>query len=552
MSDLVHRRLRAPEADGAALIEPAGQVQQLLEANRAAASQRQYGQYGCQGLSLNQLADAARAELLAGAIDYVSAYRDASFAKGVTSKTGFVLAGHQPELFHPGVWFKHFLLSSVARRVGALAVNLVVDSDLVRTASLRVPVRHGGERAMENVAFDAPGEPVPFEERPILDRWLFESFEQRVVAAYETAFKKEQQRERLLIERLWPAAVADAADSSFSAPLGLALARARHRLEAKLGLTTLELPLSRVAQSSMFRWFAVHLLAQLPRLHEIYNAALAEYRVVNRIRSSTHPVPALEQDDEWLEAPLFVWTKDDPRRRHVFVRRTPGGLVLSDCNGLQLQLDASADVSADKAVDQLAAAEKRGIKLRPRALVTTMYARLVLSDLFVHGIGGAKYDELTDAIVRRFWGIEPPQYVTATATFRLPIERPDVTAEDVRIAARRIRDARYHPETLLRDERVKNNAALRQPLEALAAEKRDYLARHDLRRCGPHVFARLDQLNRAMHALLAPLERELRSEHAALIDQLKQSQLVASREFSFVLFPEKVSGRLLDLARQSS
>ena len=70
------------------------------------------------------------------------------------------------------------------------------------------------------------------------------------------------------------------------------------------------------------------------------------------------------------------------------------------------------------------ALEARGIEIRPRALITTMYARLFLSDLFIHGIGGAKYDELTDAIIRRFFGIEPPAYMTVTGTVRLPIPRP--------------------------------------------------------------------------------------------------------------------------------
>ena len=84
--------------------------------------------------------------------------------------------------------------------------------------------------------------------------------------------------------------------------------------------------------------------------------------------------------------------------------------------------------------------ETRGIKVRPRALITTMYARLVLSDLFIRGIGGAKYDELTDLIIRRFFGIEPPAYITATATFRLPIERPSVSLNDVQQSAQRLRE----------------------------------------------------------------------------------------------------------------
>jgi hypothetical protein len=99
---------------------------------------------------------------------------------------------------------------------------------------------------------------------------------------------------------------------------------------------------------------------------------------------------------------------------------------------------------------------------------------------------------------------------------------------------------------------VANDESLHEPLSALAAEKRDYLASHDLRRCKQEVFHRLDTLNRAMHELLRPVEDQLRARHNKLARQLKQSQTLGSREFSFVLFPaEKLSARLLDLCKSS-
>ena len=53
------------------------------------------------------------------------------------------------------------------------------------------------------------------------------------------------------------------------------------------------------------------------------------------------------------------------------------------------------------------------------ALVTTLFARLVLSDLFIHGIGGAKYDQLTDELIRSFFGLAPPDYLVISATLHL-------------------------------------------------------------------------------------------------------------------------------------
>ena len=41
-----------------------------------------------------------------------------------------------------------------------------------------------------------------------------------------------------------------------------------------------------------------------------------------------------------------------------------------------------------------------GWELRPRALTLTIWARLLIADLFVHGIGGAKYDRISDTMRR--------------------------------------------------------------------------------------------------------------------------------------------------------
>jgi hypothetical protein len=554
MSHLVHRRLRAPQEDGAALIgPPLSRIPSLVGANRLLL--RNYD-YDCQGQSLGALSRDARSTLAQQAIAYCLSYRDVSFLPGLSKNPPFLVAGHQPELYHAGVWFKSFLLSSLGQRIDAVPINLIIDTDVVRSTSIRVPVRVASQCSIENISFDAVGEPIPFEERAILDSWLFDSFDQRVSTACEGCGVGGREPYERLIERLWmiAAPIAAAANRKPQAPqLGRVLAQARHELESLLGLNTLELPLSSVAQSRQFRQFMVHLLAQLPRFWRNYNSALAEFRQVNHVRSHTHPVPSLEETDEWLEAPFFVWTTVDPRRRQLYVRQARQVLLLSSRQGIEFSLDISPDRSADRAVEQLATAEARGIKIRPRALITTMYARLVLSDLFIHGIGGAKYDELTDLIIRRFFGIEPPAYVTATTTFRLPIDRPDVSLDDVRSSARRIRELRYRPESFFRDPLIAGDAERLSKLAALVAEKRDYLDQHDLRRCSQDVFDRLDRLNRAMHDLLRPVGEQLRARHAELIAQAKQSQLLGSRDFSFVLFPsEFLPARLLDLCKLSS
>ena len=52
-----------------------------------------------------------------------------------------------------------------------------------------------------------------------------------------------------------------------------------------------------------------------------------------------------------------------------------------------------------------------------------MFARYLLGDLFLHGIGGAKYDELGDEVSGRFFGFEPPGYLTLSMTLWLGLGR---------------------------------------------------------------------------------------------------------------------------------
>src|SRR5688500_14695783 len=134
MANAVHHRRRAPVEDGAALIEPPlEKIANTLGRNLFLI--RGY-RFDCQGLSFSNLIARARGVLLAKALEFTGEYRDVSFAQTIAPGTPFLLCGHQPELFHPGVWFKNFLLSSMGASLPAVPINLVVDTDVVRSTSI--------------------------------------------------------------------------------------------------------------------------------------------------------------------------------------------------------------------------------------------------------------------------------------------------------------------------------------------------------------------------------------------------------------------------------
>ena len=83
-----------------------------------------------------------------------------------------IVAGHQPEFFHPGVWVKNFLLAGQARRHGRAALNLVVDNDAIKPSAIRVPVVADDPRHVTAgaIPFDRDGADVPYEEYHVADR----------------------------------------------------------------------------------------------------------------------------------------------------------------------------------------------------------------------------------------------------------------------------------------------------------------------------------------------------------------------------------------------
>jgi len=81
------------------------------------------------------------------------------------------------------------------------------------------------------------------------------------------------------------------------------------------------------------------------------------------------------------------------------------------------------------------------LRLSPRALTLTMFLRLIVCDQFVHGIGGALYDELTDRLLRKRLKMDAPAFCVTTATLLFPsaVERKRVDLPALMNEGRRLR-----------------------------------------------------------------------------------------------------------------
>jgi len=499
-------------------------------------------------LKLWELVAATRREVLTVAAEYTSSYRDVDRPADVADWIArpIIMGGHQPELFHPGVWLKNSALDAYARRVGGTAINLVVDTDRCVRTSAGVPVGTPREAHIEEIPFDAPAQEMAWEERGVVDADCFASFGDRacrVLAPLEPD---------AILRRSWPLVVERAGESH---RLGLAIAQARHALEERFGLETLELPVSELVRLPTVMVFMGWLLAHAAPLHEAYNAALMEHRRRHAVRGRARPMPDLavrtdgESPGPWLELPWWLWSRNDPRRRRVFANTaTPGTLVLSDMETLRVELPISAETSPSRWVEALSRMEEHDLRLRPRAILTTLVARMIVADVFVHGIGGAAYDLITDDIVRRLTGCDPPRHAVVTGTLRLQVDRlfPGFATEDpaaeLAAARRAIRDVEFHPERHLGGR------------DGQSAEVRD-LIEHKLRWIGTHPTPTLAKRRcREIRAANESLAGHARHVQAALVERIdllttaeRARTVLRSRDYPWCFFPEKALKPFLHL-----
>jgi hypothetical protein len=185
-------------------------------------------------------------------------------------------------------------------------------------------------------------------------------------------------------------------------------------------------------------------------------------------------------------------------------------------------------------VDAWRELEERGFKVRSRALTNTLYARVFLTDLFVHGIGGGKYDELTDELIRRFYEFEPPGYLVLSATLLLPLLAFPATPDDCGRLARELRDLTYNPQRHL------DRATLSEPaVWELTEMKRALMARQPSEPRERRVrFHELRALTEQLRPWVSDRIRGLEEELALCEQQLWANLVLRRRDYAFCLYPE--------------
>ncbi|HIA62145.1 MAG TPA: hypothetical protein EYN93_04505 [Planctomycetaceae bacterium] len=526
-----YRKLQAPPGNGDCFIEPPiSESQSYIHANHqrfAAFADIEIG-----GLSFTALRQQARDEIITAGREHTQTYLDLTHTE-VIETTSIVLTGHQPTLFHAGVWFKNFCLDHIAKHTQSLAINLIIDHDLVKSTSIKVPSQTGNTVTLKTIAYDVTAASNRIETTGIQDENLFNSFPQRV-ADQLNVFVEDP-----LLESFWKLAQQAPTDI-----IGHKFSHARHQLEHRLGMNSLDVPFSTLCRGASFARLLLHLMKNAARFHKVYNAAICEYRKVHRIRNPGHPAPELEILSDRIELPLWSWTSSTAQRQRLFCQVTAEQLILSDLPAsFELRLDLAA--SSSECVEQLQAWQQTDIQFRSRALLTSMFSRLLLGDLFIHGIGGGKYDQVTDQIIFEFFGQQPPLFSIATATLGLPVPLPNDGSTAIAAATVDLRHLQFAPDKYLR--RLEQLGIILDAQQAALLIEKQQLLKDSRAMTDKQAWHQaIEKINQDIRNTLPAAAAQLESHRQQMEITQNERTLLQSREFPFLLFPLKTLATLLE------
>ena len=535
--------IRAPRSDNQDLCVPEHhRLVAQVQANHRQASSIQNPSW------ILQLRSRTRTEVAAVASLYLRTYL-ANHPKGQSTDSKiedpihWIVGGHQPEPFHPGVWYKNFLIDATAKELQsqgsqAIGLHVIIDHDLPKSLSIKIPHRPAPDS--QHLVF-SPCElplqksgsktsaPKPWHQHRIaLDR--IETFVRQIEHAAESLGLPTPLARRYF-------EIVKSLDESCDA--AIALSQARHRIEAQNGLENIDIPMSQICQTEAWFDFVEHCLTHADALNKTYNDALDDYRTREQITNPGQPVAALGRFGDWIELPFWLYQSSDAGRNRMWVRShsTEWELASGARPGefaWTIRI-ASLPGTLKSIIEQTAPTAPDVICLRPRALMTTLFLRCFLADGFVHGIGGGIYDRLTDQIIRDFLRIEPPAYAIATATLHLPlpetvrrsVEHLDALVANLSDQARRLRSS---PESFLASE---------DPYaESLAQEHAALLAVIPPKGFKRPWHRRMVELKARIRQSIEPIFQEHQALYQATLRRANGSQGLFSREYSMLLFPQ--------------
>ncbi len=322
---------------------------------------------------------AVRRDVLEAAARYHAEMRACALRLGISlperarvgdrTGTSIVMAGHQPVIYHPGILEKIKRLRQLADDVEGKALNIAIDTDEGDGGRLLWPLVSGDDVVLKQKSVSVGG-------------GIYR--DQRVVAQHESATIFAEMIHDLGASGC-SSAIAGAQEAArlYGVLAGVPSTLANTLVRMSLGGAGYdEVPLSLLIEAPSIREFLHAIIRDGERFARLYNATLENYRTEHKIKNPANPFPNMEMNGEEIELPLWQ-------------------IVGSSRNAVKIARGRMPSFAHPVA---------------PRGSIVTLLLRGVCCELFVHGLGGGKYDHFVNAFAEAYWGAPLPSFVVASAT----------------------------------------------------------------------------------------------------------------------------------------
>ena len=534
-----------PKKNKEIFIDPAYEnIPELIDLNK-----KSFQSYDCNinGIPFSQFREQVRSDTLKKAGEYsenllslcsnlnIAGTKNFSCVKDFYSpEKNIIQTGHSPAIVHPGVLIKHSLVNRIAKKVNGIGINMVVDNDAGNDNCLNIPDINDLGSSVEKMEYHPGLRNLAFEEIRYADSTQLPAFKENILKSlhHPDMLKTFEDFMNVVIKL-----------SGETLQFSDLFTFARHAFATRFGIRNLEVPVSLISETDPFLNFFLHITANVKCFVDIYNSKLREYRKLKKISSKANPLPDLMEKGFVIEMPFWIW-EEGKQRKSLYASVSNGSRISILCENKMIEHFDFGEMNRStdnlKNLERLKALISKGIKIRPKAIANTMYSRMFFSDLFIHGIGGAKYDLITNEIIREFFGVEPPEYATISATLYLPYKPFDVSDEDINKMKHAVKDMGYNPDRYASRGIMEDAGMI-----SLINEKKDLISRGASDSKEKHLtFDRIKQLNSLMKDKISPLIKKSENEIADLEKKLSYNSIVTNRNYPFCLYPEAMLGEL--------
>ncbi|MDR4508053.1 MAG: hypothetical protein MRJ65_07415 [Candidatus Brocadiaceae bacterium] len=463
-------------------------------------------------------------------------FRDAGKCGIPSSEIPIIQTGHEPIFYHPGIWIKNHLAQHLAKKLNGVGINMVVDNDTCKRGFLSLPVLSKSNSSIHRAEFVSGKNSFAYEEIVINDSRVLDRFKEEVITVLHKQVFDEKEKNTFQGMQSMFEKYFDCITKCYlhgGNDFVRFMTTARYFMEKMFGLNNLEISVSQICKTEGFLQFFFHILCHAPEFANVYNKKLAEYRALHRIRSKSNPFPDLYHDERCIELPFWVWQSGGERKK-CYVLRDNECLKITNTEDVFITLNKRDDVSRN--ISYLQCLMKSEVKFRPRAITTTMFSRLFFSDIFIHGIGGAKYDSITDEIIREFFCAPPPLFIVVSTTLLLPFDMRGVNMGTLHTLQKDLADMKHNPERYASPADEQNHAFNNKIKEKQRLLKSlSFCSKSEKKRC----FQQIKHLNTQMFQHLSAGFLKKQEELGSLRQAMAYNDVATFREYPVCIYPTK-------------